>query len=76
MQLWLIFLFFSVDVYDLCTLTADLSEVPEEEFDEVRMGDKTFLRAEFTIELTFLSADIKFETWFRGKCYGAVKTKY
>ncbi|KAF3929591.1 hypothetical protein ABW19_dt0208497 [Dactylella cylindrospora] len=64
------------DVYDLCLLTADLSEVPEREFDECQIGNKTFLRAEFSIEMTFLPADIRFETWFKGKCYGAVKTRY
>ena len=57
-------------------LTADLSNVPEYEFDECQIGNKTFLRAEFSIEMTFQSAEIKFETWFKGKCYGAVKTKY
>ncbi|KAK6353138.1 hypothetical protein TWF696_005128 [Orbilia brochopaga] len=64
------------EVYDLCLLTADLSEVPEREFDECQIGNKTFLRAEFSIEMTFLPADIRFETWFKGKCYGAVKTRY
>ncbi|EPS43230.1 hypothetical protein H072_2762 [Dactylellina haptotyla CBS 200.50] len=59
------------EVYDLCLLTADLSEVPEREFDECQIGSNTFLRAEFSIEMTFLPADIRFETWFKGKCYGA-----
>ncbi|KAK6332125.1 hypothetical protein TWF718_002659 [Orbilia javanica] len=64
------------EVYDLCLLTADLSEVPEREFDECQIGNNTFLRAEFSIEMTFLPADIRFETWFKGKCYGAVRTRY
>lgn len=64
------------EVYDLCLLTADLSEVPEREFDECQIGSNTFLRAEFSIEMTFLPADIRFETWFKGKCYGAVRTRY
>ena len=38
--------------------------------------DIKFVPSEFSIEMTFLPADIRFETWFKGKCYGAVKTRY
>ncbi|KAF3934121.1 hypothetical protein ABW19_dt0210203 [Dactylella cylindrospora] len=63
-------------VHDLCFLMADLSMVEESEFDEVNLNGQTYLAAEFTIEIAFGSAEIKFELYYKGRCYGQVKTTF
>ncbi len=50
--------------------------MPEEDFEEHVLGDKTFLLAEFTIELTKKSAELMFELCYNGVSYGRVKTTY
>ncbi|EPS43127.1 hypothetical protein H072_2875 [Dactylellina haptotyla CBS 200.50] len=63
-------------VHDLCFLMADLSMVPEAEFDEVNINGQACLSAEFTIEMAFESAEIKFQLYFKDQCYGQVKTTF
>ncbi|KAK6356080.1 hypothetical protein TWF718_000454 [Orbilia javanica] len=63
-------------VHDLCFLMADLSMVPESEFDLVNINGQTCLSAQFTIEMAFESAEIKFQLYFKGSCYGQVKTTF
>ncbi|KAK6529165.1 hypothetical protein TWF694_004377 [Orbilia ellipsospora] len=63
-------------VHDLCFLMADLSMVPEEQFDEVNINGQACLSAEFTIEMAFESAEIKFQLYFKDNCYGQVKTTF
>ncbi|KAK6502464.1 hypothetical protein TWF506_003047 [Arthrobotrys conoides] len=63
-------------VHDLCFLMADLSMVPESEFDLVNINGQTCLSAQFTIEMAFESAEIKFQLYFKGNCYGQVKTTF
>ncbi|KAF3929078.1 hypothetical protein ABW20_dc0105783 [Dactylellina cionopaga] len=63
-------------VHDLCFLMADLSMVPEKEFDEVKINGQACLSADFTIEMAFESAEIKFQLYFKDQCYGQVKTTF
>ncbi|KAF3162215.1 hypothetical protein TWF225_009592 [Orbilia oligospora] len=63
-------------VHDLCFLMADLSMVPESEFDSVNINGQACLSAEFTIEMAFESAEIKFQLYFKDNCYGQVKTTF
>lgn len=55
---------------------ADLSMVDEKEFDEVNINGQKCLSAEFTIEMAFESAEIKFQLYYKDKCYGQVKTTF
>ncbi|KAK6495773.1 hypothetical protein TWF481_002820 [Arthrobotrys musiformis] len=63
-------------VHDLCFLMADLSMVPESEFDSVNINGQTCLSAQFTIEMAFESAEIRFQLYFKDNCYGQVKTTF
>lgn len=63
-------------VHDLCFLMADLSMVKEDQFDEVNINGQACLSAEFVIEMAFESAEIKFQLYFKDKCYGQVKTTF
>ncbi|KAF3286593.1 hypothetical protein TWF970_008445 [Orbilia oligospora] len=63
-------------VHDLCFLMVDLSMVPESEFDLVNINGQACLSAQFTIEMAFESAEIKFQLYFKGSCYGQVKTTF
>ncbi|EWC46244.1 hypothetical protein DRE_04415 [Drechslerella stenobrocha 248] len=63
-------------VHDLCFLMADLSMVPESEFDDITINGQAWLSAEFEIEMAFESAEIKFQLYFKDNCYGQVKTTF
>lgn len=61
----------------LCTLEADLNEIPQELFDRRRNSKgQEYYRISFDLVLTPASASLLFELEFRGVSYGIVRSKY
>lgn len=65
-------------VYNVCTLHADISTVPESKFHQARrgLGGEMFYIAEFKIEIIAHGANLKFFLTFEGQEYGSVSANY
>jgi len=68
----------TVDTYNVCKVSADLSDVPDHKFMRARSGIKgeEFFIAEFKLEATFLGGNVDWKFIFDGKEYGSVSTSY
>lgn len=67
-----------LDAYNICTVRADLSTVPEYKFVRARsgLGGEEFLIAEFKLEATYAGGNIDWKFIFDGKEYGSVTVSY
>ncbi|RPA89023.1 actin-like ATPase domain-containing protein [Choiromyces venosus 120613-1] len=70
--------YFENSVYNVCTLHADISTVPESKFHQARrgIGGEMFYIAEFKIEIIAHGANLKFFLTFEGQEYGSVSANY
>ncbi|KAG0637899.1 hypothetical protein HOY80DRAFT_907084 [Tuber brumale] len=70
--------YFENSVYNVCTLHADISAVPESKFLQARRGlrGEMFYIAEFKIEIIAHGANLKFFLTFEGQEYGSVSANY
>lgn len=60
----------------LCSIKADLTEVPRALFEERTIRGAKYTRLEHTIGMTFESGQLKFDLRKDGKVYGSIKAKY
>lgn len=69
---------FTLGVYNICKVTADLSDVPLTKFIKTRTGLKgqEYYVAVFDLVMTFSGGMIEWSFVFDGKSYGSVSVSY